>query len=235
MKERIQKLIANSGLYSRRKAEALIALGQVLVNGKTASLGQKAEITDVIEVEGKLINPQTSKVYLMFNKPIGYTCTSAKFRNEINIYSLLPKQYHSLPICGRLDKDSTGLVFLTNDGELLAKLTHPRYMHEKRYIVKIAAPKELTAHRIIQEMKNGIDIGEGDGHVQAKKIKALGKDEFEISITQGKKRQIRRMFTALGAKVECLQRIAISNLELGNLEIGKCRELSKQEIKNLNN
>jgi pseudouridine synthase len=233
MEERIQKLIANSGLCSRRKAEELISEGKVLVNKKIAKLGDKASNEDIIEVNGKMINQKKINKYYIFNKPSGYTCTTAQFRNEINIYKLLPQTMHSLAIAGRLDKDSTGLILLTNDGDLLAKLTHPKYMHEKCYAVSIEVNPEITANQIIKELKNGVDIGEGDGYVQAKKIKSLSKNEFEVIITQGKKRQIRRMFSALGLKVKTLHRTAISSLQLGNLGPGKFRELSSQEVKSI--
>lgn len=233
MEERIQKLIANSGLCSRRQAEELIAQGKVLVNKVPAKLGQKATQEDIIEVEGKMINPKAATQYFIFNKPAGYTCTTATFRNEVNIYSLLPQSMRHLAIAGRLDKDSTGLLLLTNDGDLLAKLTHPRYMHEKRYIVKIEDNRDLAPQYLVQELKNGVDIGEGDGHVQAKKIKSLGKNEFEIVITQGKKRQVRRMFAALKAKVKTLERVGFATLSLDNLGSGKFRELSGKEIKEL--
>jgi len=137
MKEVLQKIIAASGIASRRGAEALIREGLVKLNGYTAKLGERADENDEIVVDGKRIQRSTRKVYIKLNKPMGYTCTNRYFKGEKNIYSLVDMPERLFAI-GRLDKDSRGLVILTNDGEMTAKLTHAKFGSEKKYLVRVA-------------------------------------------------------------------------------------------------
>jgi 23S rRNA pseudouridine2605 synthase len=240
----LQKFIAASGLCSRRQAEELIRRGKVTVNGEKAELGMKADEGDDVRVNGKKLCLPKEKIYIKLNKPAGYTCTHRRFKGEKNIFSLPvaieAKNFASLHVAGRLDKDSRGLVLLTNDGELTEKLTHPRYGHGKVYKVKSrklkserAGEKELND--LTKTLLRGIDIGEGDGVVRAKSVKYLGDNKFEVVLTEGKKRQIRRMFKALGCEVEDLVRTAIGGVTLGGLAEGKWRHLTNNEIKNISN
>ncbi|MEA1963454.1 MAG: pseudouridine synthase [Patescibacteria group bacterium] len=228
----LQKYISNAGYCSRRKAEELIRLGRVKVNNKIAELGMKALENDKVEIGDKLIVLPKEKIYIILNKPIGLTCTNRKFKGEKNVFELLPNEFKDLHIVGRLDKNSRGLVLLTNDGDMTMRMTHPKFGHEKKYIVKLRIKsQELRIKDITSSFLKGIDIGDGDGIVKAKKIKYLEKNKFEIILTKGKKRQIRRMFKAIGLDVVDLKRAAIGNIELVDLGEGKWKKLSNNEIK----
>ncbi len=226
MKIILQKQIASSGHCSRRKAEELIRLGQVRVNDKKAELGQRVDETDIVKINNKLISINQEKIYIILNKPREYTCTNKKFTGEKNVFKLLPDEYRTLHIVGRLDKNSRGLVLLTNDGDLTLKFTHPRFEHEKKYIVRIKNEDNIREtnelrirnEAIIKTFKKGMDIGDGDGIVKVKKIKTLSANKFEMILTEGKKRQIRRMFEILNYKVSDLKRISIGNINLGDLK-----------------
>ncbi len=222
----LQKYIAQSGYCSRRKAEELIKQGRVILNGKIAKIGDKVDKGDQVIIQGKEIKLPKEQIYIILNKPKGYVCTSRKFKKEKNVFDLLPTK-EKLSLAGRLDKDSRGLVLLSNDGDLIQKLTHPRYEHEKEYIVKIKNEQNLSQSIIIEKFIKGIDIGEGDGIVCAKEIKCLGNNKFRIILTSGKKRQIRRMFKALNCEVLDLERIRIGNIKLGKLKSGEWKKIKK--------
>ncbi|OGF26902.1 hypothetical protein A2331_02525 [Candidatus Falkowbacteria bacterium RIFOXYB2_FULL_34_18] len=224
----LQKFISQSGHCSRRKAEQLIREKMVTVNDKLAELGMKINENDGVYIGKTKIQPLAEKIYIILNKPAGYTCTNRKFKGEKNIFELVPA-YPSLHAVGRLDKNSRGLLLLTNDGELTQKLTHPKYEHEKKYKVKIKEAK-ININLIINNMKSGIDIGDGDGTVKVKNIMYIKNNTFLIILTEGKKRQIRRMFTVLGYKIEDLVRIAMGKLELKNLPEGKYKHISLKNI-----
>lgn len=215
----MQKFIADSGLCSRRKAEDLIRIGKVKINGHVAELGMKAGEEDEVIVDGNKIIINNRKIYIKLNKPAGYTCTNRKFKGEKNIFELVDLKERLFAV-GRLDKDSRGLVLLTNDGELTNKLTHPRYGHEKEYIVEVECSK-LKVESIVKQIEQGVDVGEGDGIAKARDIKYLGDNKFKIVLGQGKKRQIRRMFKALGCDVIDLLRIRIGKFELEDLKEGE--------------
>ncbi|HOU45991.1 MAG TPA: pseudouridine synthase [Candidatus Pacearchaeota archaeon] len=227
--ERIQKIIANAGICSRRTAEKMIADKRVLVNGKPAITGQKASKNDIIEVDGRKIS-QTSKplIYLKFNKPKGYTCTNRKFEKEKNIFDILDIK-EKIIIVGRLDKNSHGLLILTNDGDLAQKITHPKYQIQKEYIVQVLTNE--SPKFIISQLQKGIN-SEGDV-LKADKVLHQGNNKFLITLSQGKKRQIRRMFESLGAKVLDLQRTRIGNILLNNLLTGKSQKIEGSELKKL--
>ena len=228
----LQKYISNSGYCSRRKAEEFIRLGQVRVNGKIAELGMKVLENDKIKVDDKLIVLPKKKIYIILNKPVGVTCTNRKFKGEKNVFEFLPAEFKNLHVVGRLDKNSHGLVLLTNDGDMTMRLTHPRFGHEKRYVVQLKIKnEELKIKGIVNSFLNGIDIGDGDGIAKAKNVEYLENNKFEIALTEGKKRQIRRMFKVLGLGVIDLKRTAIGDIELGNLEEGLWKKLNNSEIK----
>ena len=231
MKIVLQKFIAEAGICSRRKAEDFIKDGLVTVNGVVAHLGDRADESDEVLLDGEKITKQDKEVYIILNKPKGYTCTSRQFSEEKNIFDLVNVK-ERLFVVGRLDKDSEGLVLLTNDGDLTQKITHPKYEHEKKYLVSIVG-RGLEARAIQNEFKQGVDIGDGDGVVKAKSVKSVGIDKFEIILTQGKKRQIRRMFGVLGCDVLNLIRTKIGNIEMGDLKLGEWRYLDEAEIKGL--
>jgi len=239
MKIPLQKFIANSGYCSRRKAEELIRnsarssqFETVLVNGRPAELGMAVSRSDEVKIKGKKIELSKNKIYIKLNKPNGYTCTNRKFEGETNIFDLV-KTEERLFVVGRLDKNSRGLILLTNDGELTQKLTHPKFEHEKKYQVEIKSQNNIKTENVIQKLKEGVDIGEGDKIVKAKKVRYLRNNKFEIILTEGKKRQIRRMFNALGIDIIDLVRVEISGLKLENLAEGKWEYLSASEIQKL--
>jgi len=170
MKAVLQKIIAMSGYSSRRQAEELIRNGLVSLNGQLAFLGDSADPQkDIIEINGKTIASLPQPIYIKFNKPLGYVCTNRYFKNEKNIFDLVDIN-ERLFVVGRLDKDSRGLLLLTNDGDLTQKLCHPKFEHEKVYEVKVAG-EIANPNAIINKLKTGIDIGEGDGLVKAKEAK----------------------------------------------------------------
>jgi 23S rRNA pseudouridine2604 synthase len=235
MKEVLQKIIAASGIASRRGAEALIREGLVKLNGYTAKLGERADENDEIVVDGKRIQRSTRKVYIKLNKPMGYTCTNRYFKGEKNIYSLVDMPERLFAI-GRLDKDSRGLVILTNDGEMTAKLTHAKFGSEKKYLVRVAADdrllKKATIDQTVRTLKKGVDLGEGEGLGWAKAAEYLN-GVFTLVLTTGRKRQVRRMFQGLHYHVVDLFRTEIAGVMLGDLPEGKWQELSDYELNKL--
>jgi len=234
MKKILQKVIAESSFCSRRQAEAAIKRGEVKVNGQLAKPGELASATDEITVRGKKIGAPQEKIYLKLNKPKGYICTNRSFVNEKNIFSLIPSNIKGLFTVGRLDKNSHGLIILTNDGDLNLKLTHPRSEHVKIYEVKTKPDlEEKIIKRIQKNLVSGIPFDEDEGVAKAKKVSYLGEGAFRVFLSEGKKRQIRRMFEACGAKVSDLKRTNFASLELGGLAEGQWGYLSKSEIAKL--
>ncbi len=220
---RINKLLSDWGFCSRRKADALIEEGRVTVNGIPAVLGTQAETTDEIAVDGKRISPGGEKVYIALNKPRGIECTAdPKVRD--NIVSFVGHDTRLYPI-GRLDKESEGLIFLTNDGEFADFIMRAANFHEKEYEVRIDRP--VTAE-FLAKMAAGVDL---DGRItRPAEVAQVQKDRFRIVLTQGMNRQIRRMCEALGCKVMRLVRVRIMAVPLGELKPGKWRNLTPQEV-----
>lgn len=232
MKIILQKLIASSGHCSRRKAEEMIRKGQIKLNGIKAVPGDKADPDiDTVFINNKPLKKIPEKIYIRLNKPSGYTCTNRKFPGEKNIFSLvdIPQRLFTI---GRLDKNSRGLVILTNDGSLNQLLSHPKYKHKKIYQVKpigeIRHPKVF-----INKLKKGVDIGEGDGIVSIKKAIFQEDGTFLITLIEGKKRQLRRMFKAMHLEIRDLKRINFGKLGIGGLKEGKWSYLNNIEINKL--
>jgi pseudouridine synthase len=242
---RLQKFIAESGYCSRRRAEELIREGIVTVNGKIAVIGQSVAVGDKVLIDGKPLAGNDRKIYIALNKPKGYTCTNRLFKNEKNIFDLVDID-ERLFIVGRLDKDSRGLVVLTNDGEYTQKITHPRYHHEKVYEVTVIPSKsseqdfsygsrksnshieDTWARDILLCLKKGI-LQDGEFLV-AKKASYLGDNKFRVTLTEGKKRQLRRMFGFLNLRVKDLVRTQIGNIKLDNLQEGHWQEIKNPQV-----
>lgn len=229
--ENLTKIIAENSSYSRRKAEELIRLGLVLVNNQIAQLGERVSKEDEIKINGqKIIRNQ--KIYIKLNKPVGYVCTNRSFKGEENIFSLINIKEKIVSI-GRLDRDSSGLLILTNDGDLNYKLSHPKFEHQKIYLVKIKNNHLLKNNIFLNELKSdfirGIDIEEKT-LAKAKKLEIINEQTFKVILSEGKKRQIRRMFGFFGLRVESLKRIEFANIKLGDLAEGQWESLSKEEI-----
>lgn len=227
--ERLQKFLASAGIDSRRKCEELIIDGRIKVNGITVTeLGTKIDPEkDVVEYRNKRILTSQKKLYIKFNKPAGYITSCRRFEGP-TIFDLLKDIKQRVYPIGRLDKESSGLLLLTNDGDLALKLSHPRYEHEKEY--EVEAQFTLSDGQI-QTMRNGVNLVEGK--TLPAEIKKTGRNSFKIIIHEGKNRQIRRMLRAVNNKVLTLKRIRISNVTLGKLKEGKWEHLTENELKSL--
>lgn len=226
MKERLHKFIATHTSFSRRKAETLISGGRVFVNEKKVTeLGTSIDPNvDAVWVNGQHIVPVQTWRYIALNKPAGYVCTRATHAKEKTVYDLVPKS-RDLVICGRLDKDSEGLVILTNDGELTNKLTHPRYQHQKEYVVRTMRELDPPALAILGR---GIKLAEGTARFDS--LKEIAPQQYRIVLHQGWKRQIRRMIAAVKHDVARLTRTRIGKLHIGDLETGKWKEIQRKDI-----
>jgi len=224
---RINKFLSETGFCSRREADKLIEQGRVTINGVVPEMGTKISPNDEVRVDGKLIRENTDKpVYLAFNKPPGIECTTnLEVRNNIVDYINYPERI--FPI-GRLDKASEGLIFMTNDGDIVNKILRARNNHEKEYIVTVNRP---ITERFIQKMANGIPIL--DTVTRKCKVEQISKYVFKIILTQGLNRQIRRMCEYLDYEVTALKRIRIINISL-DVPVGRYRDLTDAEIIQLN-
>ncbi len=228
LKKRLNKAISETGFCSRRAADKLIEKGNVKVNGESVTLGLKVTAADKISINGKLITNQIKNVYLIFNKPTGITCTTdLSIKGNIITYINYPDRI--FPI-GRLDKPSEGLIFMTNDGDIVNKILRAGNNHEKEYLVRV--DKKIN-QKFINKMANGIPIL--DTITEKCKLKKLDDYTFNIILTQGLNRQIRRMCGYLGYEVKQLKRIRIMNIYLQSLNVGEYRSFSSKELKDLNN
>lgn len=232
---RLNKYIAAGGLGSRRKADELIAAGKVKINGKVyRELGYTVEAGDVVEVGGSIIEPAKKHVYIMLNKPKGYITSVIDDRNRPTVMDLVNDFDGRLYPVGRLDYNTSGLLILTNDGEFAHQMTHPKHNVEKTYRAKVAGT--LSDQRIAK-LRKGLDIG---GFItspaKVNMIKQMEKWALvEIKIREGKNRQIRKMFAAVGNKVIELERVAVGDLYLGHLKEGHYRKLTTKEVEDLLN
>ncbi len=221
---RINKYLSEVGFCSRRAADKLIEEGKVTINGKVPEMGTKIQEGDEVRVEGKLISPPKEEfIYIAFNKPVGIVCTTDDRFEKNNIIDYINHPKRIFPI-GRLDKPSEGLIFLTNDGDIVNKILRARNNHEKEYIVTVNKP---INKEFVQRMSNGIPILET---VTRKcKVRQTGPSTFSIILTQGLNRQIRRMCEYLGYKVVKLKRIRIMNIVL-DVPVGQWRYLTEKEM-----
>ncbi len=224
---RINKFLSETGFCSRREADKLIDQGRVTINGVVPEMGTKIGPDDEVRVDGKLIREnRDQRIYLAFNKPAGIECTTnLEVRNNIVDYINYPERI--FPI-GRLDKASEGLIFMTNDGDIVNKILRARNNHEKEYVVTVDRP---ITDRFIEKMGNGVPIL--DTITRKCKVEQISKYVFRIILTQGLNRQIRRMCEYLGYEVTALKRTRIINISL-DVPLGRYRELSAAEIKQLN-
>lgn len=215
---RINRYLAKCGYGSRREVEDIVREGRVKVNGKVVTdFSVRVFTSDVVEMDGKEIRPIEHFRYIVLNKPAGYTVTSRAFPNEKYIYELLPEDLHSLRYAGRLDRDSRGLLILTDDGDFLQKITHPGYRTTKRYLVTVDQIPEDPYWQT--DFYSGIPDGDDLLRVLRVSIVDQNKRLIEIVLGQGKNRHIRRMFEAKGSHVTDLQRVAIGKLEISELNV----------------
>ncbi len=224
--KRINKYLSEAGFTSRREADKLLEEGRITVNGVTAVMGQKVTEEDVILVDGKKVEPKTDHVYLAFNKPKGIeTTTNEDVPGNIISYIKYPRRI--FPV-GRLDKDSSGLILMTSDGDIVNKILRGSNNHDKEYIVTV---NRLITPEFISGMENGVPIlGQVTKKCKAEKISTRS---FRIILTQGLNRQIRRMCEYFGYRVVSLRRVRIMNIKLGSLGEGEIRELSPKEMQDL--
>lgn len=228
---RLNKYIAECGVCSRREADKLIEAGKVKVNGKVAGMGVKVAPGDTVECQGRILSGKNDKVVLAYYKPLGITCTEKDRFAEKTL-----KEAFDYPIrvtyAGRLDKETEGLLLMTNDGELINKLMRGTNSHEKEYYVKVTT--ELKPD-FKSKMEEGVFLSELNRKTKPCKVEIIGPYTFKIIITQGLNRQIRRMCQELGYKVNALQRNRVANIELGKLRPGTFRKLTREELEELYN
>lgn len=222
---RLNKFLSTSGICSRRKADELIINGEISVNDKIINeLGFKISRDDIVKYKGNLVKLNNNLEYILINKPIGYTSTVKDRFAEKTVIDLIKNNNRIYPV-GRLDKDSRGLLLLTNDGDLTYKLTHPSNNIEKTYIVKVNKPPSDDELKLLRK---GVVIEEKK--TKEAFIERIDSNSFIIKISEGRNRQIRKMFESINYKVIDLKRIAIGNIQLGNLKEGSFRKLSNSEI-----
>lgn len=233
---RLNKYIAQAGVASRRKADELTANGNVKVNGITVKeMGYDVKDGDVVEVNGRRIDRISQKpVYIMLNKPLGYITSSSDEKGRLTVQDLVSDVDARLFSIGRLDYNTSGLLLMTNDGDLAYRLTHPKHHIYKTYRARVAG---VLSKEKIAKLERGVDIG---GFVTSKaKVNVIKQGErsaiVEIQIYEGKNRQVRKMFAAVGNKVQELERTAVGDLRLGRLMVGHYRKLTPQEVEYLKN
>lgn len=224
---RLNKYISETGFCSRREADKLIEQGRVKIDGAKATTGMKVSKGQSVYIDGKPLKVENELVYIALNKPVGITCTTES-KIKGNIVDFINHEKRIFPI-GRLDKDSQGLIFMTNDGDIVNKILRAGNNHEKEYIVTV---NKAITNEFVKGMSNGVPIL---GTVTKKcLVKKESKNSFRIILTQGLNRQIRRMCEYFGYEVKKLERIRIMNVSLGNLKIGSWRYLTKKELAEIN-
>ncbi len=225
---RLNKFLSEAGYCSRRAADKLIEEGRVTVNGKHPEMGTKVSSTDEVSVDGKVVSiKKKSRVYIAFNKPVGVVCTTDTRVEKNNIIDFINYPSRIFPI-GRLDKDSEGLILLTDDGDIVNKILRSSNNHEKEYIVRVDKPISQT---FVKRMSEGVPIL--DTMTKPCRVQKLSRDSFKIVLTQGLNRQIRRMCSYLDYEVESLKRVRIMNINLMS-DVGEYRNLAKEELNTLN-
>jgi len=226
MGTRLNKYLAQRGYCSRREADRLIEAGKVRINGRVAKLGDSAENDDEVIVADREYHERPDLLYVMLNKPVGLITTTDRSKND-NVIDFVGIRERLFPV-GRLDVESSGLLLLTNDGELAEQLMHPRYEHEKEYEAKV--DRDVT-EMVLDRLRKGVML-DGKRTLPAR-IRRISTDRFSISIREGRNRQIRRMCEAVGHRVISLKRVRVHTLKLGHLPIGSWRPLTKGEVDEL--
>lgn len=225
---RINKFLSEAGVCSRREADRQVEAGNVTIDGVIAEMGSKVMPGQTVCFNGKPVTKEEEMILLAFHKPVGIVCTAEKReKNNVIDYINYPKRIYPV---GRLDKDSEGLLLLTNNGEIVNKMMRSSNMHEKEYIVTVNKP---VTDSFIRGLAGGVPLVELNTTTRKCKVEQIGKKQFRIILTQGLNRQIRRMCEYFGYRVEKLVRVRIMNIELGDLEAGKYREVTAEEFKKL--
>lgn len=223
MTTRLNKYLATNLGISRREADDLIVARKVRLNGEVAEIGAKVQDGDKVEYGGQQVQA-SPLIYLALNKPIGYVCSKKRQGETPTLYELLPEKYRQLKTVGRLDKDSSGLILLTNDGDFAFKMTHPSFVKKKRYELELDLPLAALHQQMIADF--GIELADGPS-----KLALMSLDEsrkrWQVEMSEGRNRQIRRTFAAIGYKVVKLHRISFGNYVLGNLKSGEFELIKK--------
>ena len=237
MEERLQKFLANAGIASRRKCEELILDGKIEVNGAIVTeLGTKVSEKDIVKYNGKIVKTEEEKIYILLNKPIGYVTTAKDQFNRDTVLDLIKINKRIVPV-GRLDMYTSGALILTNDGEFVNMLTHPKNEIDKTYNVTV---KGNVTNEDIEQLQKGVKIDD-EYITKPAKVKILKIDKeknisrIQITIHEGKNRQVRKMCEAINKKVLALHRCKIGNIEVKDIKLGNWRYLSKKEVENLMN
>ena len=225
---RINKFLSEAGVCSRREADRRIENGEITINGRIAVTGDKVLPEDVVLVNGRPIQKEEEMVLLVLNKPAGIVCTAEK-REKNNVIDFLQYPKRIYPI-GRLDKDSEGLLLLTNNGDIVNKIMRAGNMHEKEYIVTVNKP---VTESFIRGLAGGVPLVELNTTTRKCKVEKIANRKFRIILTQGLNRQIRRMCEYFGYRVEKLERVRIMNIKLGELKSGEYREVTEKEYQEL--
>lgn len=212
---RLNKHLALQLGISRREADELIQKGKVYINGEAAILGAQISAGDSLTVNGTLIKQDVAFIYLRFHKPVGYVCSRKSQGNNPTIYSLLPKKYHTLKPVGRLDKDSSGLLLLTNDGDFAFRMTHPKFHKVKVYEVKLNKDLEPLHQQMISD--HGLQLEDGVSKLHLERLSESERKNWRITMHEGRNRQIRRTFAALSYDIKKLHRIQFGDYSLGEL------------------
>ena len=222
---RLNKFLAERLGVSRREADNLIASGKVLVNDSPAVLGARLDKNDKVCYNDKIIPFEVNFSYVAFNKPVGYVCSRRAQGNAPTLYELLPENLQDLKTVGRLDKDSSGLILLTNDGDFAFQMTHPKFYKEKIYEVKLDRDLEPLHQQMISDY--GIQLEDGVSKLGLARLSDNNRREWQVVMSEGRNRQIRRTFVALGYQVVALHRIQFGKYQLAGLEPGKWVEFKK--------
>lgn len=225
---RINKFLSEAGVCSRREADRKIEKGEVIINDRVAVTGDKVMPEDEVYVNGRPITKEEEMILLVLNKPAGIVCTAEK-REKNNVIDFMKYPKRIYPI-GRLDKDSEGLLLMTNNGEIVNKIMRAGNMHEKEYIVTVNKP---VSDSFIRGLAGGVPLVELNTTTRKCKVEKIGNRKFRIILTQGLNRQIRRMCEYFGYRVEKLERVRIMNIKLGDLKPGEYREVTKEEYAKL--
>ena len=219
---RLNKYLALQLGISRREADILIDSGTVTINGEPISLGARVTEGDKVMIAGKAIKEQkTAYVYMAFNKPVGYVCSRRAQGDSPTIYDLIPHQYHALKPVGRLDRNSSGLLLLTNDGDFAYRMTHPKFAKTKVYHVQLDRELEPLHQQMISDF--GIQLDDGTSQLGLMRLSDTNRREWQVTMSEGRNRQIRRTFLALGYTVKKLHRVQFGNYALGDMKRGELK------------
>lgn len=216
---RLNKHLALQLGISRREADDLIEHGDILVNNQVVTLGARILISDSVTVKGTPVKSGTPFVYMALHKPAGYVCSRRSQGDLPTVYELLPEEYHDLKTVGRLDFNSSGLILLTNDGDFTYRMTHPKFAKSKRYKVRLDRPLEPLHQQMISDY--GVQLADGASKLMLERLSDDNRTEWQVTMNEGRNRQIRRTFASLGYEVKKLHRTDFGNYSLGDIKPGK--------------